>query len=129
MKQEYEVQSYGKCVGKAFVTPAGLYFDIDCRCEPQDGIVRVFANCGEKRESIGICVPDNGEMVLRTKIPQKRLRSLLGFEAICQIQEEWVPIVVGEPIPCLHRITDAILQYRNGKPGLSIRQARPYKNL
>ncbi len=128
MKREYEIQSYGKCVGKAYVTPAGLYFDIDCRCKLQDSIVRIIANCGQTQENIGICVPMNGEMVLRTKIPQKRLQTLLGFEAICEVQEEWVPIAYGEPIPCLCRIIDAKFQYRNGKPGLSIRQAKPYKN-
>ena len=128
MKREYEITSEGKCVGSASVTPSGLYFDVRCRCDLHEGIVRIVANCGQTRESVGICVPVDGKMIISTKIPQKRLQTLLGFEAICEIQAEWVPIIDGEPIACLHQLMDARLQYRNGKAGLSIRQAKPCKN-
>lgn len=128
MKREYEIISEGKCVGSASVTPAGLYFEIKCRCDLHEGIVRIVANCGQTRESIGICVPVDGKMVICTRIPQKRLQTLLGFEAICEMQEEWVPIIEGKPVPKLHRIMDMKFQCSNGRPGLSIRQAKPCKN-
>lgn len=128
MKQEFEIKHCGECVGIASVTSVGLYFDIICKCTIREGFVRIIADCSKRRENIGICVPINGEMVLHTKIPQKRLETLLGFEAICEMPTQWVPIVEGEPISCLDKIQDAKLQYCAGKPGLIIQQARPYKN-
>ena len=129
MKHEYKIISGGKKVGSAVIIAVGLYYDINCKCSLKDGITRIFANCANKRESIGICVPVNGEMVLHTKIPQKRLQALLGFEAVWGSQEEWIPLMEGEPIGCLHKIANARFQIRNGKPGLSIQQVRPGKDL
>ena len=128
MEREFAIFSEGKQVGNATVIPMGLYYDVHCRCNLLDGIIRIFANCGERQENIGICVPANGEMVIRTKIPQKRLHSLQSFEAICQVGEEWIPIREGEPFTCLSRISNSRFVCRNGCPGVSIPQAKPGKN-
>jgi hypothetical protein len=128
MKQEYAINSDGMCIGRATVIPAGLYYDIACRCKPQSHIIRIVANCGGKQENIGICVPQDGEMVIRTKIPQKRLQSLSGFVAITEKQDEWVPITEGKPMAHLDQLIYARFSSRNGKPGLAIPQVKQHKN-
>ncbi len=129
MKREFDIMANGKIVGRADVVPCGLYYDVHCKCNLQDGIVRIVAKCVDRRENIGICVPSNGKMVIQTRIPQKRLCSLQGFEAVCQMAEEWIAITEGKPISCLSHIADARFIYRNGCPGLIIPQAEPDKNL
>ena len=129
MSQGYEIILDGKRVGCAKVTSSGLYYDIDCACNSADGFIRIFAICKERRERLRICVPANGKMVLHTKIPQKRLQALLGFEAVRESQEEWVPLNDGEPVTGMDKIANARFQLKNGKPGLSMPQAAPCKNL
>ena len=128
MKLEYDIKSEGKCIGIAQVIPSGLYLDILCKCCPLGGIIRIVADCGGRKENIGICVPEGHKMVIRTRIPKKRLEKLQGFEAVIERQGEWLPIVDGKPISFLHKMVDARFHPRNGKPGFLIQQAKPCKN-
>lgn len=128
MKREYIITADGVADGKATVIPVGLYFDIQCRCKAQNDITRIVAKCGDKQVNIGICIPQNGEMTVHTKIPQKRLQGLSGFALIKEMQEQWVPLIEGEPIDCLDRLTKARFLYKQGQPGLSIPQAKPHND-
>lgn len=128
MKREFVIISDDVNIGKVVVEPAGLYYDIQCRCKSQRGVIRIVAECADRQENIGICVPEDEEMVIRTKIPQKRLQSLNRFIAITETQDQWIPITEGIPIPSLEKILLAKFSYRNGKPGLSIPQAKQHKN-
>ena len=128
MKREFAILSAGKRIGIATVIPSGLYYDVHCRCNLRGGIIRIIANCGDRQENIGICVPLDGEMVIKTKVSQKRLYTLQSFEAVCQAEEEWFPVTDGKPISFLSRIIDGRFVCHNGCPGISIPQAKPDKN-
>jgi hypothetical protein len=128
MKREYDVDLDGVHIGKITLVPAGLYYDIRCWCRPQGGLIRVVANCGDGQENIGLCVPQDGGMVIHTKIPQKRLQTIKSFAAITETKDEWVPIEEGKPIGCMDRIRFAKFAVRNGRPGLLIPQARQHKD-
>jgi len=127
MKWEYDIMSAGNRVGKATVVPLGLYYDIQCKCKDLKGIIRIIAICGEKQENIGICVPINGELGIQTRIPQKRLKAINGFEAVREAPEEWFALTEGKMFTNLCDVIDGKFTYRNGKPGVSIPQAKPYK--
>lgn len=128
MKQEYVINLDGLRIGYATVAPMGLYYDIHCRCKVQQGILRIVAECADKRENIGICIVQNGEMVIHTKVPQKRLHGLEGFLAVTETKDIWVPITDGKPIAHLEQIIYARFVWKNGKPGLLIPQVKPHKN-
>ena len=128
MKQEYDVNLEGIRIGRATVVPMGLYYDIQCRCKPQGDIIRIVADCGDKQENVGICVLQDGEMIIHTKLPQKRFQALRGFIAIPEAKDEWFPIVAGKPFVHLDQILHAKFCVRNGQPGLSIPQAKLHKN-
>ncbi len=128
MKREFPILSDDRPIGTATVTEDGLYFDIACKCTTQTGILRVIANCSDHQENIGICVPKDGQMVIRTKIPKKKLQSLTGFSAVTKKEEIWIPIVDGKPIPHLDKILYARYSVQNGKPGLFIPWAKLHKD-
>lgn len=128
MKREYKIYFDDGVIGRATVEEVGLYLDIDCRCKSSFGIVRVLANCTDHQENIGICVPKDGEMAIRTKIPKKKLQTLTNFTAVMKKEEIWIPIVDGKPIEHLDKILYARFSVREGRPGLVIPLAKLHKN-
>lgn len=123
MQYEYSITLDGNDIGKVNVIPQGLYYDIRCTCKMQDGVLRIAANCGNRTENIGVCIPKEGKMVIHTRIPQKRLSGLIGFSANQKMREVWVPIKCGEPFPALYKIGEAKFAYQHGVPGLLVAES------
>ncbi len=61
-------------IGSAEAVREGLYLRFLCRCGPPRGqILHLVATCGDRQEKLGIPAPEGGELVLRRKIPARRL--------------------------------------------------------
>ena len=120
MQKEYPITADGKTVGTAYISPQGLYYEVRCICKMQRSVLHIEADCGNRMENIGICVPMDGKMVISTRIPQKKLNGCIGFTVRTQTREIWIPLNSGAPIPHLHRITEARFAVRAGIPGLLI---------
>ena len=118
MQREHAITRNGMRVGTAYIATQGLYYELICVCKMQDGVLRVEADCGNRKENIGVCVPKDGKMVIRTRIPQKRLQGLVGFTIRQGTEKQWIPLKRGEPFPYLYRMKEACYTYSNGVPGL-----------
>ena len=118
MQREYPILLNGENIGTAYILAQGLYYEVRCICKAQEGVLRIEADCGDRRERIGVCIPKDGKMVIGTRIPQKRLQGLVGFSVPQGMQKLWIPLKCGEPFPHVYKITDARFTYRNGVPGL-----------
>ena len=118
MQKEYPITAEGKNIGTAYITTQGLYYEVRCICKMQRSVLHIEADCGDRRENIGVCVPKDGKMVISTKISQKKLSGLIGFTVRSQAKDTWIPLNTMKPIPFLYRITEARFAVRNGEPGL-----------
>ena len=122
MHSEYPILWNGKEIGTAYIAKDGLYFSVNCICRMQEQILRIEADCGDHREYIGVCVPKDGRLVIRTRIPQKKLMGLTGFTVRKNTETQWVPLKPGEAFPYLYKIGNARFAYQNGAPGLILTQ-------
>ncbi|MBE6925473.1 MAG: hypothetical protein E7461_01390 [Ruminococcaceae bacterium] len=118
MQREYPIKDDGEIVGTAHIAAQGLYYEVQCICKMQHSVLHIEADCGNRKENIGICVPNNGKMVIRTRVPQKRLAGLVGFAVRRAACESWIPINAEEPLKFLWRIAEARFAIRDGRPGL-----------
>lgn len=118
MQKEYPITADGKTIGTAYITVQGLYYEVQCICKMQSGVLHLEADCGNRRENIGICVPKDGKMVIRTRIAQKKLNGLVGFSVRTQTKDTWIALDTAKPIPLLYCIKEARFAVRTGMPGL-----------
>ena len=76
MLTNYDVTYGANTVGRVELEREGLYVRIRCRCRVQDNAIhRLYAD-GEK---IGVLIPENGDLVLDTKVAAKRLKDGCTF--------------------------------------------------
>ncbi len=120
MQREYPITAEGTNIGTAYISVQGLYYEVRCVCKMQQRVLHIEADCGNRRENIGICVPKDGKMVISTRIAQKRLDGLTGFVVRAQVREAWMPLDKNRPVGHLYGIGEARFAFRDGKPGLLI---------
>lgn len=125
---EQDILLGGQPIGRATVERDGLYYRFDCRCSLSGEVMyRLTARCGEKTESLGIPVPQNGAFTLRTRIPAKRLGEgeirLLAVPKHDALEGKFIPLSPEEPFRYLQRLQNAFLQTRDGKVGVVIRDS------
>ncbi len=123
MEEQYEVDFAGRQAGKVQLLRQGLYVRIICRCTvPGDQVLRLYAVLGDKRENLGVVVPDGDGFLLDKKIPAKRLgEGKLKFmlsSGSGQRPGKFVPICPEEPFFYIDRLKDAFLQSEHGKIGI-----------
>lgn len=123
MEEQYEVDFAGRQAGKVQLLRQGLYVRIICRCTvPGDQVLRLYAVLGDKRENLGVVVPDGDGFLLDKKIPAKRLGEgklkFLLSSGSGQRPGKFVPICPEEPFFYIDRLKDAFLQSEHGKIGI-----------
>lgn len=123
----YDILLGGQPVGKAAVQRKGLYYEFDCRCDFTGEVMyRLWVRCGEHSENLGIPVPEGGKFRLTARIPVKRLGDgKLEFSAVpkhTELAGKFIPLSPEEPFRYLRRLQDAVLQVRDGKVGVVIRE-------
>ena len=124
----YDVILGSESIGKAQVEREGLYYRISCRCRLSGEVpYKVNAACGDKCEDLGLLVPQSGAFVLTARLPAKRLgEGKLEFRAVPRTPKsegKFVPISADEPFSYLSRLENAYLQFREGQPGVVIKES------
>lgn len=123
LEEQYEVDFAGRTAGKVQLLRQGLYVRIICRCTvPGDQVLRLFAQWGDRKENLGVVVPDGDGFLLDKKIPAKRLgEGRLKFvlsSGSGPRPGKFVPICPEEPFLYIDRLKDAFLQSECGKIGI-----------
>lgn len=114
MQGKQEVFFEGKTVGAVELTREGLYYRLVCRCRlPGREIRRLYAD-GEK---IGVLVPEDGELVLKTKVAAKRVKAGCRF-SLEETGGKFIPIRPGQPFGHLEMVRTSKLAFRDGEPGI-----------
>lgn len=114
MEEIFDVTLDGQTVGTVRLKREGLYYQVYCRCRVADGeIHRLYAG-GEK---LGVLIPENGELVLNTKVAAKRMKEGCAF-TIGENSEKFIPIRPGEAFEHLDKLRTGRLGWRAGKMGL-----------
>lgn len=114
-------------IGKAQVTKEGLYYRISCRCRLSGEVVyKVVASCGDRKEDLGVLVPQSGAFVLTKRLPMKQLgQGQLQFKAVPRHvapDGKFIPISADEPFAYLSRLENAFMQRRDGQQGVVIQE-------
>ena len=114
-------------VGKVQLIRQGLYYRIQCRCRIEGNLVyKLYAVIGNKRENLGVVIPDGDGFSLEKRIPVKRLGEegadfILSTGAGLE-RGIFVPICPEEPFQYIERLKDAFLETENGRLGIRIQQ-------
>ena len=118
----YAVYLGDKTAGKLQIEKEGLYYRLTCRCVvPDDLVYRLFAVTDQRRENLGVVLPENGGYVLQRKIPAKRLQPGCRFLLSARGETNtgtFVPVYPEEPFSYISRLETAFLEVRNGQTGL-----------
>lgn len=123
----YPVNFGGQAVGKVQVRRDGLYYCFFCRCRLSGDVVfRLAVTCGKRQENLGILVPDGDGFSLETRLAAKKLGGEeLSFQLIPNRvvhPERFIPIYPEEPFAYLARLKDGYFSYRDGQPGVCIKE-------
>ena len=127
MKGLYTVHHGREQVGKVELIPQGLYCRVICRCAvASDQVFRLYAVSEQRRENLGVLLPESDGLCLDRKIPVKTLgREPIRFVVSCgtgAVQGRFVPIRPEEPFRYIDRLKDAFLETENGKIGIRIQE-------
>jgi len=128
MEGKYEIYQGEQRVGTVQVSAEGLYYSFFCRCVLSgETMCRIIVTCCGQTHSLGLPVPEGDEFVLRTRMPAKRLgQGLLQFRVIpkhTRVGGKFIPISPEEPFRYLARLENAVMQIRDGKPGILLQEA------
>ncbi len=118
---DYAIYKKEKVVGKAVVKIEGLYYRITCKCtESSTERIRLGVSCGDRKADLGICVPVNGILTVRTTVPIKRLgEGELRFFVLEEMSPSvWIPLKANEAFPNLSRLEQGRFEMQQGKPGI-----------
>jgi hypothetical protein len=114
MEEKYEVTQDGEIIGQVNLKREGLYYQLSCRCRMTDSeIHRLFAG----NEKLGVLIPENGELVLDTKVAAKRLKPGCGF-SLDEKRGRFIPIRPGEAFRHLDKVRSGRLAFQDGEPGM-----------
>lgn len=123
MESCYEVYFGSEPAGKVQLLRQGLYYRIICRCQiPGDQVYRLYAVQGDRRENLGVLVPEGDAFLLDKKIPAKRIgdkttRFMVSSGNTCP-KVKFIPISPEEPFLYIDRLKNAFLQSEHGKIGI-----------
>lgn len=120
MSAYYSVLYNGQTVGTVQETRKGLYRIFSCRCSlPQKGVFRLWLHQGSRIEKLGVLCPEGDSFTLTKRIPANRLTGEdITFSVYLPQQQNFVPIVPGQPFPALAAIPYGRFSIVNGQPGI-----------
>ena len=123
MDDFYDIMLADKPIGTASVKREGLYYSFRCHCRLSgDVIYKLVVSCGDKAESLGVCVPRGNSFGLETRLPVKRLgEGSLAFRAVpkhMELEGRFVPIRADEPFAYIDRLHKAHLEIRGNQTGI-----------
>ncbi len=119
----YPILHEDKVIGSARVERKGLYCHFTCVCRPAaPGRYHVYAKAGEWKLDLGLCVPEQGNFVLRTSIPAKKIPhgEMMFMLTECVEPISMVPLLPHQPFPQLMELKTARLVNQNGQQYISL---------
>lgn len=125
MEGTYPIYQAEQVIGQAQIARRGLYYHFACRLRlPEKKICRLEVACGGMTENLGVPVPEGKEFFVRKSLPVSRLKD--GVPTIRVVQksanrERFIPVDPQKPFAYLSRLMEARLGYRDGQPGVIIR--------
>lgn len=125
MYQTVDINYDGEIIGRGEIRKEGLYYSISCKCDfSENGMYRLMLQCNGKNFNLGICVPEGGHFVLRTKIPVSMVGE--GNLVIFPILKEqanaeiFFPVSNTEPFAHIAFLKDAVLETRGNTVGIRL---------
>lgn len=114
MAEVFDVTLSGQTIGTVELTREGLYYRLFCRCRVKDReIHRLYAG----DEKIGVLIPEDGALVLETRVAAKRLKAGCAF-SLDENRGVFLPIRPGETFEYLDKLRSGRLGFRDGIQGL-----------
>lgn len=114
----YPVVQLEKVIGSVKVETKGLYRHFSCSCRPNTpGKYHLYAKIGAWEWDLGLCVPEDGEFVLRTSIPAKRIpQGEMKFTlAETAVRSDFISVRPHQPFFRLMELKTARLVKQNGQ--------------
>lgn len=126
LEGSFAVNCGNQQVGKVCVHRKGLYYRFSCRCRLTGTTVcRLWVQCGEKQENLGILVPMGDGFGLDTEIPSKRIGEGEPEFRLTPKHERssgnFVPVYPEEPFAYISRLKEAYLIRKNGELGIMLK--------
>ena len=129
METFYPVTCNSISCGKVSVRKQGLYYCFHCRCAVETKeIYRLILSRMDQQHSLGVLVPSDNCFELTAKIPVKHIPE--GEWLFCIVSgsspshERFIPICPEEPFSYISRLQESFLVYRNGQPGISVKETQ-----
>ena len=121
----YAVTLNGKKVGTAALSRCGLYYEVACKCHADgDRMLHLVMEGNNFSENLGLLIPMSGALELKKRVPAKRIGEgdiVFFLQGRHAEMAEFVPVAPDAPLPCLHRLKDAVFAVRNGQAGLEFK--------
>lgn len=113
----YPIYLGGETVGQAKVEKMGLYYYFSCQCQLTGEVIfRIVAETGEKRENLGIPVPEGKGFSLKTRVPVSHFGSCEPVFRLVprhpKVHEKAVPFSPQEPFAYLQKLEKAYLLHK-----------------
>ena len=118
---QYSIFSGDEEIGKAQVQRQGLYYHIRCRCRLTGEVrYKLLVSCGENTADLGLCVPQETDFGVDTKIPIKRLgEGSMSFHLVPKhMRGIFVPVSSDKPFDYICQLENARLAKCNGVVGV-----------
>jgi len=127
MFERYDITIGDQVIGQATAERKGLYYHFICSCKLSGEVIyRVVVSCGEKEESLGVCIPSENGFGLQTRIPVKRLgEGNLVFRAVpkhTELKGKFVPLSPDKPFDCIDKLHRAYLAVRGSAVGVVLEE-------
>lgn len=121
----YTVRCDGQPVGKVEVKRQGLYWLINCRCQPaNDRMLHLQMEMGKSSADLGLLIPVSGMLELRKQIPIKRIAQgspVFWLRDRKTSSYHFQPIDPDIPFPWLERIGECVFTQVDSKKGVKLR--------
>ena len=127
MCERFDITIGDQVVGQAVAERKGLYYYFSCSCRLSGEVIcRIIVSCGEKEESLGVCIPADGGFGLHTRIPVKRLGvGELVFRAVpkhTEVSRKFSPLSPIEPFAYIDKLCKASLAVRGSTVGIILEE-------
>ena len=125
MYHKIDIYLGDKQVGSGKISREGLYYNISCRYSFSGKVMyRLILQSPKGIHDLGICIPEQGQYILQKRIPISKVGegdlSIYPVPKGTREKDCFIPVFPDEPFAYLSRLKNAVLEYRDGKPGVKI---------
>lgn len=116
-----EIRMGEKCVGYAQIDQKGLYYHVNCSCNPPGkDIHRIIMHSEGINRDLGICVPKGDEYYLFTRVPIKQFSGKSFTFELISSKDNGYTVADNMPFAHLDKLETAHLKQINGQSTIVI---------